>query len=273
MEKSKTILIKYGGHAMLNEELKRNVLKNIAEVFSQGYKVVLVHGGGPSINYMLDKLGVESEFVQGQRVTSQQAMKIIEMSLKGEVNSSLVGMLNSLGVKAIGLSGKDGGLVKARKRIQRFVNDSRIIEIDLQQVGDVDRVDTHLLNLLLSNQYMPVLASIASGDDRLDYNINADIFAGHIAKAIKADLYINMTDVDGLYSDISDKGSMIKELTCFQLQEKLITFKDGMLPKLESCIVALEGGVREARIINGTVSDILIDIIIKQKEYGTLIKN
>lgn len=244
------MVFKYGGNAMLNEQLKNEIITNLLDLKSRGIDVVVVHGGGPFIKETLLTAKVESEFIDGHRVTTPEALKYVEMALKGNVNGDLVRLFNKHGQKAVGLSGKDGQTVLAEKRFHKTGDEER----DLGRVGNVKTVNPHLINLLLQNDYLPVLTCVASDESGSDYNINADMFAGHIAGALKAEQFIVMTDVDGLMTDINDPQSLLNKadgIRIAELRDKGI-IKGGMIPKIEACTTALENGAKAARIINGT---------------------
>ena len=255
---------------MLSERLKQSVVQNIWELCSKGYRVVLVHGGGPFIRKMLELVEIESEFIEGHRKTTPEALRYIEMALKGEVNGSLVGLLNEAGMKAVGLSGKDGRMVLARKRYHYSTENGQEIQHDLGQVGDVEQVAATQLNILLENDYLPVVTCIASDDAGNDYNINADMFAGSLAGALQASHYLVLTDVDGLLRDIGDPSSLIRKLKLEELEPLFgSVIKGGMIPKLESCELALRQGARSARIINGTRPESILEAVNKDKSTGT----
>lgn len=255
---------------MLSERLKQSVVQNIWRLHSEGYRVVLVHGGGPFIKKILELVEIESEFIEGHRKTSAEALRYIEMALKGEVNGSLVNLLNKAGLRAVGLSGKDGRMVTARKRYHLSQQDGREVKHDLGQVGDVKAVNTSLLNTLLDNDYLPVVTCIASDEVGNDYNINADMFAGSLAGALKAAHYLVLTDVDGLLRDIDDPSSIIRKLKLEELEPLFgPVIKGGMIPKLESCALALRQGARSARIINGTKPESIFEAVNKEKLTGT----
>ena len=229
------ILIKYGGNAMISEDLKHNIAKKIKVLQSHDIQVVLVHGGGPFINKSLAEAGIKSEFFDGHRHTSLEAMSCIEKTLKGEVNSSLVNILNREGLKAVGLSGKDGKLAIAEKRWHiRKVENEDDQKVDLGQVGDIVKVNPLVINSLLANNFTPVITCIASDEEGKDYNINGDVFAGKIAAAIEADAYIVLTDVDGLYKDFPNPESIIKEIDTESISELYgEVISGGMMPKIE----------------------------------------
>lgn len=257
MDKNKNVIvIKYGGNAMLDDELTSELLKNVVELFNYGLKIIIVHGGGPFIKKNLELAGIKSEFVEGHRITDGNSMRFVEMALKGEVNGNLVRLINNLGARAVGLSGKDGKLATAEKR---FHYNEHKETIDLGQVGDVKNISPEIIIQLLNNNFLPVITSIATGDDGLDYNINADIFAGHLAGEIKADKFIMLTDVDGLMEDVENPETLITELPIEKidgLKNKII--KGGMIPKTDACKIALEKGAKTAVIINGTKPGLLL---------------
>lgn len=270
--KPRTIVLKYGGNAMTDEELKKKVLKNICALKEQGDRVVIVHGGGPFIKQALHDAGIVSEFIDGHRKTTLDAFEHVEMALKGKVNGSLVAIINAFGHKAVGLSGKDAQTVLASKRAHFSEKDGVRTEVDLGQVGDVKTVDTKLIELLLDNGMMPVLTCIAADEQGNGYNINGDMFAGHLAGALNADMYVVLTDVDGLRKDPKDPATIMHRIRTEQLDELYRTgvIQGGMIPKMESCEVALNNGARAARIINGTDPDQLLRMN-EEKNLGTTI--
>jgi len=272
MEDKHIILFKYGGNAMTNQNLKSKILENICSLKNKGYQVVIVHGGGPFIKQTLKKANIESEFIDGLRKTTPEAMEYVEMALKGKVNGSLVSIINEMGYKAVGLSGKDGQIVTAKKRFHEHDNNGKIEMVDLGQVGDVAHVDSTLINILLKNDYIPVITCVASDIKGVDYNINGDIFAGHIAGAISAEQYIILTDVDGLMFEKDNPSSIFRKLQVDeinQLKENKI-IQGGMIPKMDSCVIALKKGAKLARIINGTIPE-QIGSLFESKEVGTII--
>lgn len=248
------ILVKYGGNAMTNDALKKQVIKNICLMHDHGCKVVIVHGGGPFIKKALLQAKIESDFIDGHRVTTSEALEHVETTLKGQVNGSLVKLVNQLGYKAVGLSGKDGKIALAVKRLHRTVVDGSIVEHDLGFVGDVIRVDTRLIELLLSDGYVPVIACLAADEHGNEYNINGDMFAGHLAGALKAEKFIVLTDVDGLRRDKDDASTLIPELRMRDIKNLRETnvIQSGMIPKIEACEIALKNGAKASVILNGT---------------------
>jgi len=270
--KGKIVLIKYGGNAMTDDDIKLGIIEDIVRLKEENIIPVLVHGGGIVIKKLLDDVGIKSEFIGGHRKTDEQAMSYVEMALSGNVNSEIVKMLNNLGVKSVGISGKDAQTVTARKRIHRVIVDGEEQEADLGHVGDVQRIDTGLIETLVENGYVPVISPVAMGDDLKDYNINADMFAGHMAGALHAKAYIAMTNVDGILTDVGDPGSLIRSIQSDDLKSKIGSeIQGGMIPKIESCIIALENGVEEAHIINGTVKHTLLKQLLTDDPPGTVI--
>ncbi len=253
---------------MKDENIKAFILDEIATLHKQGHRVVLVHGGGPFINNILSSLSIESEFIGGHRKTTTEAIKYIEMALTGEVNPSLVRALQAKGINAVGLSGKDGHLVTARKK---FHLDGQN-KVDIGWVGEVEKVNPALLNQLLDQGFFPVLTCMASDEKGHAYNINGDMFAGHISGAIRADQYIVMTDIDGLCMDKDDPSTLIEHLTLAEITPLMgNVIGGGMIPKIESCQVAIEKGTKEVKIINGTKPGILLKTIEGKEKTGTSI--
>ncbi|MFP4619736.1 MAG: acetylglutamate kinase [Bacteroidales bacterium] len=258
---NEVVLIKYGGNAMRDDELTRELLKEVYELIRRNYHVVLVHGGGPFIEDNLKLAGIETEFVEGHRKTTGEAMKYIEMALKGNVNSKLVRLLNELGLRSVGLSGKDGRMVQVGKR---YHTDQEGRQVDIGYVGNIRNIDTTLLDILLANDYIPVVSTISAGEDGADYNVNADMFAGYLAGALKAKHFIMLTDVDGLLKDPSDPSSLIRELKITEMEELYQdVIKGGMIPKTEACKRAIENGAESALIINGKKPERLMESIVE----------
>ncbi len=271
--KDEIVLIKYGGNAMTDPDLRTGVFDQIRTLKEKGVRPVLVHGGGPAIAALLEEVGVRSEFVAGHRRTDARTMRYVEMALRGQVNGEIVAALNRLGVPAVGLSGKDAGMVRAVKR-SHYVKDEngRESEVDLGFVGDVESVDPSLILSLLGEGYLPVIASVASGADGRDYNINADLFAGHLAGALKAFLFVAMTDVDGVRTDRDDPATRLARINVNDIPELAgRSIRGGMIPKIDACLVALEQGVREAHIIDGTSPGTLVRQLLTREAGGTVI--
>lgn len=267
-------LFKYGGNAMVDEALKEEVLAALCSMRDQGYHVVIAHGGGPFIQKALDQAGIQTDFVYGHRRTTPEAMRLVETALKGEVNSNLVGIINRLGYHAVGLSGKDGRTATAIKRYHREENEQGVTEVDIGQVGEVSRVDTRLLHLLLQEGYIPVLACVAQDEQGLDYNINADLFAGSLAGALKAQVFGVLTDVDGLMADINHPDSLIQEVRLEEISryKRAGVIQGGMLPKVDACRMAIESGAAQAFILNGSKPTQIPKQIRGEASTGTLFK-
>ena len=255
----KKVLIKYGGNAMLDEKQKHNIIANICYLKTAGVFPVIVHGGGPVIANLLDEVNIESEFIHGHRYTDKLALKYVEMALSGNVNKDLVSLIHRHNCKAIGISGKDGKTVIAQKKT----------DIDLGQVGVVKSVDPTLINLLLRADYIPVISPISAGEDGEDYNINADLFAGHVAGSLGCEDYLVLTNVDGLQDDT---GSLITHTNTLELKGELQSvIRGGMIPKIASCITALHTGVKNVHVINGTVHNIILKQLLTDDSFGTKI--
>lgn len=252
--KKPRILVKYGGNAMIDENLRQSVLKSICSIKNRGFDIILVHGGGPFIKAALQQAGIEAEFVDGHRKTPPEAFRIVETTLKGQVNSDIVRGLTQCGALAVGISGRDGKSVVAAKREHTTNADGEIQTVDLGRVGDVAEVNPGLIELLVENQFIPVIACIAADEDGVGYNVNADMFAGNLAAALKVHQYLVLTDVDGLYRDKDDPSTRIPSITDEEVRMMLNEGKvqGGMIPKLESCEIALSKGALSASIINGT---------------------
>lgn len=260
----KTVVIKYGGNAMVNDELKESIASDLVLMKYVGMNPVLVHGGGPEISKFMKKSGKEIKFVDGLRVTDAETMDIVKMVLVGKVNKEIVTLINRHGRLAAGVSGDDGDLIHARKKTS---------QIDLGFVGEVETIEPKIINDLVHEDFIPVVASVGIGRDGNSYNINADLVAGEIAAAIDADKIIFLTDVAGLYRDFDDKNSLISELTekeCRRIvKEKQV--ESGMLPKLSGCLKALEGGVQRAHILDGTIPHALLLEVFTKEGVGTMI--
>lgn len=263
----KTVVVKYGGNAMLNENLKQAVMKDIVLLNTIGVKVVLVHGGGPEINKMLERVGKESKFINGLRYTDKETMEIVQMVLTGKLNKAIVGILLQEGGRAVGISGVDSGLLRAKK-IDR---DGK----DLGFVGEVTKVHPEIINDLLEKDFIPVISTVAIGEtgDQSLYNINADTAAAKIAVALKAEKFVQLTNVAGVLKDVNDPKSLITRIpmpTVPQLIENG-TIAGGMIPKVECCMIALKGGVPRTHIIDGRVPHSLLIEMFSDRGIGTMI--
>lgn len=271
--KGSLVLIKYGGNAMVDEQAQNDVINDIVKLKEKGLKPVLVHGGGPAIKSLLAEVGIQSEFIGGHRKTDEKSMRYVEMALRGQVNSKIVKLLNARGQKAVGVSGKDGGMVTASKRMHREEVDGKMQEKDLGHVGDVFAINTQLIEDLLEKGYIPVIAPIGVGEDGLDYNINADMFAGHMAGALKAGNYLVLTDVDGLRKDKDDPATLISNISVEETKKQMgKIIQGGMIPKVESCVIALEKGVKHAHIINGMKAGSIFKELLGSEGCGTRIE-
>jgi acetylglutamate kinase len=266
--RGKTVVVKYGGNAMINEELKSAVIQDVILLSASGIRVVLVHGGGPEIEAMLKALGKESRFVRGLRYTDEETMEVVQMVLCGRVNKDIVTLIQGAGGKALGLCGIDGALLQARRL--------RPGGEDLGLVGDIEAVDTSVLDAVLESGAIPVISSVALGlgeDAGRCLNVNADTAAARIAAAMAAEKLILMTDVRGILRDVQDPGSLIKSITLAEL-EALIRegiINKGMIPKAECCTLALEGGVKGAHIIDGRLPHALLIELFTDEGIGTMI--
>ena len=268
----KIVVIKYGGNAMTDPNAQAQVLSQVAELKKAGIYPVVVHGGGPFIKAQFEISGIESEFVDGHRITLKDSMEVVEQALSGKVNGMLVNQLNRLGANAVGLSGKDGGMVRALKRTHQIKNENGTEEIDLGFVGDVELINTDLPNLLIDHGYLPVISPVSSGADGEDYNINADMFAGHMAGALNAAAFVAITNVDGLMKDPSKPETKIESITADEAKSLFGTvIKGGMIPKVEACLIALEKGVPAAHIISGSTENSILRQLLTEQHVGTLI--
>lgn len=269
--KNKTIVVKYGGNAMLNDDLKNKVLQDIVFLQCAGMRPVVVHGGGPEITRMLMQAGKKSEFVSGLRVTDAESVGIAEMALVGKINTDLVARLNTLGGKAVGLNGKDATLIQAKKHLADVYENGEVNLVDIGYVGNVEKVNTELIEVLLDAGFIPVIAPTGVGAQGETYNINADSVAGEVAGALKAEKLLVLTDVRGIYSDYRDENSFISTLTFEKAQELIIRGKidGGMIPKVRACITALSGGAKKTHIIDGRAEHTILMEILSDKGVGT----
>lgn len=272
----KTFVIKYGGSAMENGALKKSICLDLVLLKYIGIHPVIIHGGGPEITRTMDKLGKKPSFVNGLRVTDAETMEIVQMVLAGKVNKEIVTLLNQHGGKAVGLTGKDGDVIIARKRPTEVCVDKdsgKAVTVDLGFVGDIDRVDTALLSTLSSDGYIPVLASIAVGYDGESYNINADYVASEVAQALKAEKLIMLTDVEGILEDPEREDSVVSSLSVDSARQMIAAgqIDGGMIPKVEACIRAVDGGVARTHIINGKLLHSILLEIFTDEGIGTMV--
>jgi acetylglutamate kinase len=270
--RSKIIVIKYGGNAMLDDGLKDSVAADIVQLKKIGLKPIIVHGGGPAVSNQMEKEGMEPEFVHGQRKTDGETLGIAEMVLSGKVNKELVRRINERNGNAVGISGKDGTLVKSRKTKKEMEVDGKMEKVDLGRVGEVYNVDTTLVETLIENDFITVISPICAGDDEGDFNVNADILAGELASSLKADSLMYLTNVDGIREKKDDEKTRMKKVH-IKKAESLIGKKiqGGMIPKVESAVKAIRNGVKTVRIIDGTKKHSLLQAFEKSSDYGTVI--
>src|SRR5512137_2556020 len=268
----KTIVIKYGGHAMADEALKKSFALDVILLKYIGINPVIVHGGGPQINETLKRYGIVSEFVKGMRVTDEETMAVVEMVLTGQVNKEVVGYINQHGGRAVGLSGKDGGLLLCRKMLQEVKHDDGATEmVDIGFVGDVIKVDTTILETLENGGFIPVIAPIGVGLAGESYNINADLVAGRVAEALAAEKLILLTDVAG----VKDReGKLLSSIDLSEVSALIDngSITGGMIPKVTCCVDALQDGVKKAHIIDGRVEHAILLEIFTDVGIGTEIK-
>jgi len=271
--KKKTIVVKYGGNAMVDESLKEGFARDIVLMKLIGINPVIVHGGGPQINELLDKIGKESQFVKGMRVTDRETMDVVEMVLGGLVNKDIVNLVNRHGGKAVGLSGKDGGLIHARKMVIESDDDPALDApeiIDIGHVGEVESVDPEIVKLLESGEFIPVIAPIGVDNEGQTYNINADIVAGTLARTLMAEKLVLMTNTAGV---LDENGDVMTGLSAAEVGQlvKSGAIHGGMLPKVACALDAVKSGVRSAHIIDGRVEHALLLEVFSDEGVGTLI--
>jgi acetylglutamate kinase len=266
----KTIVIKYGGNAMMDDKLKASFAHDIVLLKLVGINPVVVHGGGPQIDDLLKQLGKKGEFVQGMRVTDAETMDIVEMVLGGQVNGEIVNLINQHGGRAVGLTGKDGGLIRAKKMLVR-ANGSSDEKIDIGQVGEVDSIDPQIVHQLHTNDFIPVIAPLGVGKKGETYNINADLVAGKMAEILKAEKLIVLTNTPGV---LDKNGNLLTGLSSKKVDELFAdgTIHGGMLPKISSALDAVKNGVNTCHIIDGRVDHALLLEVLTDEGVGTLIR-
>jgi acetylglutamate kinase len=266
----KTIVIKYGGNAMTDEHLKECFAQDVVLLKLVGMNPVVVHGGGPQINEMLDKLGKKGEFIQGMRVTDAETMDVVEMVLGGQVNKEIVNLINRHGGKAVGLTGQDGNFIHAHKLLMEDINDPTKM-IDVGQVGEITAIDPSIINFLDSGDFIPVVAPIGVGEDGDTFNINADVVAGKLAEILGAEKLILLTNTPGV---LDKSGNLLTGLTPKQIDDLVAdgTLSGGMLPKIGSALDAARSGVKSVHIIDGRVEHALLLEVLTDEGVGTLIK-
>jgi len=261
-----TVVIKYGGSALVDEKIKNSVMQDIALLKFVGLKPVIVHGGGPEINKTLKQIGKEPKFVNGCRVTDEETMEIVEMVLAGKLNKSIVEELNQQGLKAVGICGKDANTLLAEKKVTDGV--------DLGLVGEVKKVDTTLIETLMNNDFVPVIAPIGADENGNTYNINADYAAGAIAGALGAKKLMYLTDVSGVLTDVNDPSSLLSFVKVDKIHEliKEGIISGGMIPKVECCIAGVEAGVEHVHILDGRKEHCILLEIFTPEGIGTLVE-
>ena len=269
----KTIVIKYGGNAMVEQTLKEGFARDVVLMKLVGINPVIVHGGGPQIGDLLKRLGITSEFVQGMRVTDTETMDVVEMVLGGQVNKEIVNLINRHGGRAVGLTGKDGDLIRARKLLLR--RDAPELKepeiIDIGHVGEVESIDVRVVDMLVKGDFIPVIAPIGVGKDGRSYNINADLVAGKVAEFLKAEKLMLLTNTPGL---LDATGQLVTDLEVSRLDEMVSTgvIHGGMLPKIQCAVDAVQAGVRTAHILDGRVEHALLLDLFTNEGVGTLIR-
>ena len=264
---NKIIVIKFGGNAMIDDRLKNNFARDVVLLKQVGLHPVIIHGGGPQITSYLEKMGIKSEFVDGMRVTDDKSIEMIEMVLGGSINKEIVNLITSHGVRAVGLSGKDGGLKRAKKMIGEGKNKN----FDFKNTGMVSSIDPSVVNLLDATPFIPVIAPIGIGEDFKTYNINADIVAGKIAKILQAGKYVVLTNTTGIFDD---NGNLIKSMNAEQVRQLVNKgiISSGMLPKVESALEAVSAGVQNVQIIDGTIDHAILLELFTDEGVGTMIR-
>ncbi len=272
--RGKTVVIKYGGNAMVDEELKKGFARDVVLMKLVGINPVVVHGGGPQIGRLLERLGKESEFIQGMRVTDRETMDVVEMVLGGLVNKEIVNLINRHGGSAVGLTGKDGDLIHARKMVvKRDAPELQAPEIiDIGHVGEVESIDTSVVNMLLRGNFIPVIAPIGVGQDGHSYNINADLVAGKVAEVLQAEKLILLTNTKGL---LDKAGNLLTGLGTEQVDDLIAdgTIHGGMLPKIACALDAVKSGVGSSVIVDGRVKHAVLLELFTDEGIGTLIRS
>jgi acetylglutamate kinase len=262
-----TIVIKYGGNAMTDEALKEGFAEDVVFLRYAGLRPVVVHGGGPQISEALDRLGIESTFTAGLRVTTPEAMKVVRMVLVGQVNRDIVGLVNRHGPFAVGLSGEDAHLFTAERK-SAMVDGS---PVDIGQVGEIVKVEPGAVQALIADGRIPVVSSVARGVDGEVFNVNADTAAAALAVALSAEKLVVLTDVEGLYANWPDNTELIDQLDAAELERIIPSLSSGMVPKMEACLTAVQGGVPQAHVLDGRVPHSLLLEIFTNEGIGTMV--
>jgi acetylglutamate kinase len=267
----KTIVVKFGGNAMIDEKLKQCFARDVVLLKLVGMNVIVVHGGGPQIENLLARVGKKGEFIQGMRVTDAETMEIVEMVLGGQVNKDVVNLINQAGGKAVGLTGKDGGMIRARK-LHLHGQDSQADLIDIGMVGDIIRIDPSLIGHLQAGAFIPVIAPIGVGEEGETYNINADVVAGRVAEVLEAEKLVLLTNTAGV---LDRDGQVITNVTPARIKIMVEdgTLHSGMLPKIGSALDAARNGVKSVHIIDGRVEHALLLEILTNHGFGTMIRS
>jgi acetylglutamate kinase len=262
-----TVVIKYGGNAMTDEALKEGFAEDVVFLHHAGLRPVVVHGGGPQISRELERHGIESTFTAGLRVTTPEAMQVVRMVLVGQVNRDIVGLVNRHGPFAVGMSGEDAHLFTAVRK--HAIVDG--VPVDIGQVGEIIKVDPGAVQALIGDGRIPVVSSVARGDDGQIYNVNADTAAAALAVALQAQKLIVLTDVEGLYANWPDDTDVIDQLTADELERLMPTLSSGMVPKMEACLTAVQGGVPQAHVLDGRVPHSMLLEIFTNEGIGTMV--
>jgi len=262
-----TVVIKYGGHAMTAEDLRAGFAQDLVFLRRAGLRPVVVHGGGPQVTGHLDRLGIESEFTAGLRVTTEETIDVVRMVLNGKVNKDIVGLINRYGPYAVGLSGEDANLFTAERKYATV--DGAAVDIGL--VGEITAVDASMVHALLDNDRIPVISSTAHGADGAVYNVNADTAAAALAVALGAAKLVVLTDVEGLYRDWPNSDEVISQLDADDLEKLLPTLSAGMIPKMEACLTAVTGGVPRAHVLDGRLTHAILLEIFTDSGIGTMV--
>jgi acetylglutamate kinase len=267
----KTMVIKYGGNAMTDPALQADFAEDVVLLKLVGINPVVVHGGGPQIETVLNRLGKKGEFVQGMRVTDAETMEVVEWVLGGEVQQDIVGLINQAGGKAVGLTGRDGGMIHARK-LKMVDNQDPSKELDVGQVGEIESIDPSVVRALQDDQFIPVISPIGFGEHNESYNINADVVAGKLASVLKAEKLLLLTNTTGV---LDKSGTLLTDLTAKRIDELFAdgTISGGMLPKISGALDAAKSGVNAVHIIDGRVPHVLLLEILTEQAFGTMIRS
>lgn len=266
-----TIVIKYGGHAMGSEDVARRFARDIVLLEQTAINPVVVHGGGPQIDEALSRVGKKGTFVQGMRVTDDETMEVVEWVLAGQVQQDIVGLINHAGGKAVGLTGRDGGLIRARKLRMRD-RENPEAEIDVGQVGEVAAIDPSVVKALQDDQFIPVISPIGFGEDNASFNINADVVAGKLAEVLRAEKLLLLTNIPGV---MNKKGELLTDLTAHEIDDMFAdgTISGGMLPKISSALEAAKSGVNSVHIVDGRIPHAILLEVLTEQAFGTMIRS